>query len=83
MYTLLSNFKIRHDVTCGRLCASLRVIPKHVRFAVIPYATHAINGKSPQIRNDITSNLEVGKSVVANGTVTMQRVAVLFLQIQE
>ncbi len=61
-YTL-SNFEIRCDVILGRLRASLRVSIKRPSFVSIPYTTHMFYGNSPQICNDITSNLEVGQSV--------------------
>ena len=59
-YTL-SNFEIRCDVIQGRLHASLQEILKRVCFAAISYTTRAFYGNSPQIRNDITSHLEVGQ----------------------
>ena len=63
-YTL-SNSKIRCDVICGRLRASLRITLKYVCFAVIPYTALAFYGNSPQIRNDTTSNLKFGQGVAA------------------
>ncbi len=61
--TILSNFEIRHDVTLGRLRASLRITLKRACFAVIPYTAHTFYGNSPQICNDIASNLKVGQNV--------------------
>ena len=65
VYTL-SNFEIRRDVTGGRLRVSLQVNPKTHFFAVIPYTTRALYDSLPQIRNDITSNLQVGQSLQDN-----------------
>ena len=58
------QLEIRHDVIQGRLLASLPVTLKCTNFAAIPHITHTFYGNSPQIRNDITSNLEVGQSVL-------------------
>ncbi len=57
------NFEIGCDVTLVRLHALLRVTLKCASFAVIPYTKCAFYGNSPEICNDITSNLKVGQSV--------------------
>ena len=56
-------FTHRCDVTRGRLCASLRVTLKGECFAAISYTTRTLYGNWPQMRNDITSDLEVGQRV--------------------
>ncbi len=62
----LSNFKIRRDVTSGRLRTALRETIKHAWFAKILKIARHFNGFSPEVRKwyDITFNLEVGQSVV-------------------
>ncbi len=57
VYTL-SNFEIRRDDIRGTLRASLRGTLKHT----------CVLWRSPQIRNDITSNLEAGQSVTSYST---------------
>ena len=37
-------------------------------FSVIPYATGAFHGNSPQIHNDITSNIEIEESTLYSST---------------
>ncbi len=64
LYYTLSNFENRHDVTHGRLHSSPRVTLKHACFAGIKYDTHAFSCNSLLVCNDITSNLEIGQSVV-------------------
>ena len=66
LYTL-SDFQIRCDVTRDRLRASLQVTLKFVYFAAIPCTTCAYYGNSPQIHNNIMSNLEVGQSICKDG----------------
>ena len=60
VFYALSNFEIRCDVTRGRLCDLLRETLKRAS-AAIPYTTLTFYDNSPQIRNHITSNLEVGQ----------------------
>ena len=61
-----SNFEIRRDVSHNRLHTSPRVTIKCILLWFLLLQVHSIHAfydNSPQTRNDITSNLEVGQGV--------------------
>ena len=50
-----------HDSDKGTIMSNKNL--NHVFSAAIPHTTRAFYGNSPQIHNDIKSNLEVGQGV--------------------
>ncbi len=60
----MPNFEIRHDVTHGWLSALLQVTLQRTFCHDSMYNTNVLGLNSPEIRNDIMSNLDVGQSVV-------------------